>query len=80
MVAQTNSLLPFIEENIEHGSTIITDGWTGYSPLSENKDYKHITKNISSSGKQAHELLPHVHIFIGLAFLSFVIIRNEAIR
>ena len=60
--ASSDSLLPFIEENVEKGSTIITDGWTGYSPLSENKDYNHITKIISGSGKQAHELLPHVHI------------------
>lgn len=60
--ASSDSLLPFIEENVEKGSTIITDGWTGYSPLSENKDYNHITKIISGSGKQAHELLPHVHM------------------
>jgi len=60
--ASSCSLLPFIEENVEQGSTIITDGWTGYLPLSENKDYKHITKIISGSGKQAHELLPHVHM------------------
>ena len=62
--ASSDSLLPFIEENVEKGSTIITDGWTGYSPLSENKDYNHITKIISGSGKQAHELLPHVHMVV----------------
>jgi transposase-like protein len=60
--ASQESLLPFIEENIEHESTVITDGWSGYAPLSKNKDYKHTVKVISGSGKQAHELLPHVHL------------------
>lgn len=55
-------LLQFIEENIEHGSTIITDGWTGYASLSNTEKYKHEIKVISGSGKQAHELLPHVHL------------------
>lgn len=60
--ASSESLLSFIEENIEHGSTVVTDGWSGYAPVSENKEYKHIPKVISGSGKQAHELLPHVHM------------------
>jgi transposase-like protein len=60
--ASSESLLPFIEENVEYGSSVITDGWTGYAPLSGNKEYKHISKVISGSGKQAHELLPHVHM------------------
>jgi hypothetical protein len=46
----------------ENGSTVITDGWPGYTPLRENKGYEHIEKVISGSGKQAHELLPHVHM------------------
>lgn len=60
--ASQESLLAFIEDNVEHGSTVITDGWSGYSPLRENKGYEHIEKVISGSGKQAHELLPHVHM------------------
>ena len=55
-------LLSFIEDNIEHGSKIITDGWTGYSSLSQSKNYEHEIKIISGSGKEAHELLPHVHM------------------
>jgi len=51
-----------VENNIEHGSEVITDGWTGYSFLSKSNDYKHNVKIISGSGKKAHELLPHVHI------------------
>jgi len=55
-------LLQFIDENIESGSTIVTDGWKGYSSLTNSKKYKHEIKAISGSGKEAHELLPHVHL------------------
>ena len=55
-------LLQFIEENIEQGSTIITDGWKGYKSLTKSEKYKHEIKIISGSGKEAHELLPHVHL------------------
>jgi transposase-like protein len=60
--ASQENLLPFIYEHIEEGSTIITDGWTGYAPLSKNEKYVHKVKVISGSGKEAHELLPHVHM------------------
>ena len=64
--ASTENLLPFVENNIEQGSEVITDGWTGYSFLSKRNDYKHNEKVISGSGKQAHELLPHIHLVISL--------------
>lgn len=60
--ASSKNLLSFIEQNIEIGSTIITDGWTGYLPLSKNGEYTHQIKSIAGSGKEAHELLPHVHM------------------
>ncbi len=60
--ASGEELIPFIEDNIETGSEIITDGWNGYSTLSKSKNYKHKVKTISGSGKEAHELLPHVHM------------------
>jgi len=60
--ASGDSLLPFIEETIEKGSSVVTDGWSGYSSLSQNTDYMHLPKVISGSGMQAHELLPHVHM------------------
>ncbi|HEC43570.1 MAG TPA: IS1595 family transposase [Bacteroides sp.] len=60
--ASGDELLSFIEDNIESGSTIVTDGWSGYSSLSQSKDYEHVTKIISGSGQEAHELLPHVHM------------------
>ena len=55
-------LLQFIDENIESGSTIVTDGWKGYSSLTNSEKYKHEIKFISGSEKDAHELLPHVHL------------------
>ena len=60
--ASEQHLMQFIEENIEQGSTILTDGWTGYGFLAYSRKYKHETKVISGSGKEAHELLPHVHL------------------
>lgn len=60
--ASKENLIGFINDNVEHGSTIITDGWSGYASLSQNKEYENIVKVISGSGKQAHELLPHVHM------------------
>ena len=60
--ASGECLLQFIEENVEIGSTILTDGWTGYSSLNNSEKYKHEIKVISGSGKEAHELLPHVHM------------------
>jgi transposase-like protein len=55
-------LLQFVKENIEPGSTVITDGWPGYNSLTSSKKYKHEIKAISRRGKEAHELLPHVHL------------------
>ena len=60
--ASQESLIPFIEENVEPLTTVITDGRSGYSSLSKRKDYHHVVKVITGSGKQAHELLPHVHL------------------
>ena len=61
-IATSENLMKFIEDNIEYGSTVITDGWSGYNPLSTSKNYKHEKKSIHGSGQEAHELLPHVHM------------------
>lgn len=60
--ASSEMLKPFIEDSIDHGSTIITDGWSGYSFLSDSENYNHVPKTIAGSGNEAHELLPHVHL------------------
>jgi transposase-like protein len=65
--ASAENLIPFILDNIAQGSTVITDGWKGYKPLPLKREgteggYIHEVKLISGSGKEAHELLPHVHM------------------
>jgi len=65
--ATSANLIPFIQENVAQGSTIITDGWKGYQSLPLKKEdeeggYIHVVKTISGSGNKAHELLPHVHM------------------
>jgi hypothetical protein len=56
------NLEQFVNENIEPGSKVITDGWSGYNFLIGSPTYNHEVKPILSSKKQAHELLPHVHL------------------
>src|ERR1039457_6779944 len=38
--ASAESLLPFVEEAVEPGSTVHTDGWLGYDPV-ESRGYAH---------------------------------------
>jgi transposase-like protein len=53
-------LVPFVEQSVEPGSMVHTDGWEGYRGLGA-KGYRHKVTNIKRSGKLAHELLPRVH-------------------
>lgn len=64
--ASGDNLVKFIEANVEYGSTVVTDGWKGYDSLSATENYTHVRKTISGSGKEAHELLPHVHMIDSL--------------
>jgi len=54
------SLLPFITDSVSIGSTIITDGWSGYSKVAE-FGYKREISNISDSEDFAHVAMPGVH-------------------
>jgi len=59
--ASSESLLPFIENVIEPGSIVRTDGWSGYARLS-NLGYRHEMKVLRGKGKSTStELLPRVH-------------------
>ena len=62
--ATTDSLKNFVIDNIEQGSTVITDGWASYSFLSL-KGYSH-TVAIQKKAETEEELLPHVHMIISL--------------
>ena len=58
------SLSPFITENVEKGSEIITDGWSGYSFVKKS-GYNH-TVIVQSKKKEDENPLPHVHLIISL--------------
>lgn len=57
--ASKRSLAKFITNNIEFGSTIITDGWKGYRGLSE-KNYQHEVEDFTKL-LDGDEILPNVH-------------------
>jgi transposase-like protein len=63
--ASGESLLSFITQSVEPGSTIYTDGWEGYSGLEAN-GYTHEVRVIKSSGVSAAQLLPRVHRVVSL--------------
>jgi len=58
------SIHPFIVDNIEPGSTLITDGWNGYSGIED----KNFTRKIHIQKGEVDEekLLPHVHLIASL--------------
>lgn len=62
--ASADSLLPFIKDNIEPNSEVITDGWSSYNSLSKN-GYKH-TVHAQSKKQDDEKVLPHVHLIISL--------------
>ena len=61
--ASSDNLHNFIEETVEKGSRIVTDGWRGYNGLPE-KGYSQETR-IKKAENEA-TLLPHVHTVISL--------------
>jgi transposase-like protein/Zn ribbon nucleic-acid-binding protein len=63
--ASAASLMPFIEEAVEPGSVIHTDGWLGYEPL-EKKGYRHKTTFLRGQEKSPSELMPRVHRVVSL--------------
>ena len=54
------ALRPFVQEAVELGSSVLTDGWGGYSGLS-GLGYDHMVINQSASPDPAHVLMPAVH-------------------
>ena len=59
------SLLGFIEDAIEPGSLIHTDGWESYKALPQ-KGYLHAVSKLRSKSGLAFELLPRVHLVVSL--------------
>ena len=63
--ASARSLVPFVEESVEPGSVIHTDGWLGYSSL-ESKGYIPKITFLRGNKKSPSELLPRVHRVVSL--------------
>jgi transposase-like protein len=63
--ASAQSLVPFVEESVEPGSVVHTDGWLGYERL-ESKGYRHEITFLRGQKKSSSELLPRVHRVISL--------------
>lgn len=58
--ASAATLIPFIEDSIEPGSTVHTHSWYGYLPL-RMAAYQHRISNQKGHLERASELLPRVH-------------------
>ena len=59
------NLRAFLEDSVEPGSRVITDGWGAY-PRATAGLYEHKPTNVSASAEQAHEVLPAVHTVFSL--------------
>lgn len=56
--ASSDSLIRFVKDNVEIGSTVRTDGWNGYNGLIE-KGYDHTIQE--ETGEIGEEMLPLAH-------------------
>lgn len=63
--ASAESLVPFVQDSVEPGSVIHTDGWLGYLPL-ERKGYQHEITFLRGKKKTASQLMPRAHRVIAL--------------
>ena len=54
------SLGPFVSDVVEPSATVLTDGWKGYTDLTD-MGYDHVVINQSASPDPAHVLLPGPH-------------------
>jgi transposase-like protein len=54
------SLVGFVLQNVEAGTTVRTDGWKAYTQLSQ-YGYTHGQINVRASGDPAHVSMPAVH-------------------
>lgn len=67
--ASAASLHPFVTDHIEPGTTVVTDGWQGYSGIDE-LGYTHLPHSQRAArarGDDPGELLPGVHRATSLA-------------
>ena len=58
--ASAQSLVPFVEESIEPGTMIHSDGWSAYDAVAA-RGYRHRVTILTRNKKSASELMPRVH-------------------
>lgn len=63
--ASAESLVPFVQDSVEPGSVVHTDGWLGYVPLAD-RGYDHKVTFIKGKKKTPSELMPRVHQVVSL--------------
>jgi transposase-like protein len=63
--ASAESLMPFVQDSVEPGNVVHTDGWLGYLPL-EGKGYDHEVSFLKGNKKTPSELMPRVHRVVSL--------------
>ena len=63
--ASADSLQGFIDDVIEPGSLVHTDGWVGYDRVKAH-GYRHRISVLSDHPEPAHELLPRTHLVVSL--------------
>jgi len=63
--ASAESLMPFVQDSVEPGSVVHTDGWPGYDPLAR-LGYDHEVTFLKGKEKTPSELMPRVHRVISL--------------
>jgi len=63
--ASAESLVPFVQEAIELGSTVHTDGWLGYRPV-EAAGYDHQVTFLRGNSESPSALMPRVHRVVSL--------------
>lgn len=61
--ASAETLLPWVQANVEEGSTVYTDGWSAYNGLGK-LGYKHEKVLQSSHGENTGRYLPMIHLLI----------------
>ena len=62
--ASSGSLIPFIGNTGEQGSSLETDGWRGYSGITDT-GYTQTVHN-QAKAQSADEMLPHAHLVLSL--------------
>jgi transposase-like protein len=63
--ASAESLIPFVQDSVERGSVVHTDGWLGYDPV-KSKGYDHEVTFLKGNRETPSELMPRVHRVISL--------------